>query len=660
MPQLAPPLGHAPASAGIRVGRLPRAPLLIAGLMALLWIGPFQLHPPIGWVDPGLYIYWFRAPAENFLLRGADYHGARLPFVLLGNLLYRLFDVVTAQALLVSLFQICGLVAIHAVAATVLRGFAARAAVTALVGLNPIWLAAMMRGYVDGPAMALGLAALAVLLRSHGLAGHAAAGALLAACFFTHPFAGGLAGLSLGAALMALAPGWRAWLLRTAMMAAGAFSLLCLAGVLAMGIGLPFFFLGMALPRVQQAVGVVGATLFHVPVSAWIGEAQRVALYPLALVLAGVGLWTSRGAGRAERALAFAALAPIAALLASLPLWSGFVLQFNFYASYVWLSLVPGLVLLARGMEGADLRPWVPLMALIAGAATLVLALFLPLEARDLPALGLTAWAATGLAISAGMGLLLAGRAGGAFVAIAVAIGIGGAATKDTATALRLPDGPSFAAQQRGLAAFDDFLRQTGGTQGRYLIWVGREGLTAARSLGPGEFHALRFAGTEIRLNALDSLAASLGWDVVSLGFAMPGFSDGLALSRLAALGSEPTPLVLLCAEQAGCAEGIAALAELGVEAELSAIRVFDIPGMPRFAAQRTRVSVPAREAVPSTAQVEAVLAWVARVDGMPGSAALTSVERAARHPPGPYGLAPRVLRLSCQTQGASRLCETQ
>ena len=584
---------------------------LLAALMTLLWFGPVQLHPPLGWVDPGLYIYWFHSPAENFALRGGDYHGTRLGFVLPGVILYALFGMVTAQALLVSAFYLIGLLAVYAISAAVLQSFAARAAVVVFVALNPVWLAAMTRGYVDGPSIALGLAALAVMLRHWGSGGGwrpIASGALLSLCFFTHPFGGGLAGLGVAGLVLARTTSPLAMLAVAARIVLGALLVFLALGLAATALGMPFLFLETALPRIQQGLTTLGPTSFYVPFSAWIAEAPRVVFFPLTLLLLGGGLWMARGVGREVNSLGFAAVLPLVAMLATLPLWAGFLLQFNFYASYIWLALVPALALFARGVETASAgrTAW---LAVAAGATGLFsLALLLPLEMRQAGWQSNATWALILLALASGLALLGLRRPVLALPALLLAGSLAGAMNRDTATVLRLPGGADLAAQHAGLARMHSFLDEAGWLSGRYLVWLDRARFTVARGLPAAHLYGLDFAGARLRLNALDSLAASLGWHVAAIGFDMPRLEGALGLDgNLDGLKDGTERLITLCAEPADCEEGLDALRARGLQVVAGPRREIEVQGMPRFTVLLANLR-PAADATPDRAQIEIIL----------------------------------------------------
>ncbi|MCX8134273.1 MAG: hypothetical protein N3D18_09950 [Roseococcus sp.] len=593
-------------SSGPRAGRLRREALLLSGLLLLLLLGPFQLHPPIGWVDPGLYIRWFLEPAPALAPGGGDYHSARAPFVVAGRLLHALFGPVAGQMALVLLFQALALAGIHALTGAVVRGVALRAALTASVALNPVWLAAIARGYVDGPCMAFGLLGLALLLRLPGRHGALGAGACGMLAFLTHPFGGGLALLGLAAALWVRGraegdlPG------RGRAAAGGALAALLLTALAAVLAGFPFLFFAPALGRIGQALAAAGPTPFNMPLAEWLPGTVRVALFPAAAWLAVTGWLAARGGPAAPRAMAAAAAAMIAPLLAADLLWHGFMAQFAFYASYAWLAVIPGLALLAAAAEARGGLPvWAVLLPLAGG---LGLGWLLPLEAREAPLLGWIGWGIALAALGAAVFARALARPGAALLATLALLGAAGAFTRDTASVFARPGEADFAAQQRLLAEFRGFLAQSGGLAPPPLLWLSREGLSPP----PGGIHPVAYGGQSLRLNAVDSLAASLGWDAPALGLRMPALDPGFRWNRLTEPGAgERRDILLLCPAAEDCAAGRALLQRLGLRPEPVAEATLDSPGAARLRVERHRLAFPGADEAPSAEQAAHVLAAV-------------------------------------------------
>lgn len=642
---------------------------LLGVCLCLLWLGPFQLHPPVGWVDPGLYIYWFLNPSENLALRGGDYHGARVAFVVPGWAVHRIFDLVTAQAILASAYALIALVAIYAIAGSVISGFGARAALLVLVGTNPIWLAAMTRGYVDGPSMALGMAALACVARSQAPAGflrHAGAGALLFAALATHPFGGGLAGLAVLGFTLVRSTSISALFLNGCAMAVGGLAALLLCALGAMLIGFPaLFFLEASLPRIGQGLTASADSPFLKPVGDWLGGATRLVLFVMTMVLSSAALWQARGEGRVVMALAAASLLPLVALLVSLVLWSSFVAQFAFYASYIWLPLLPAVILLARACEqsAAGSTTWL-LLGLVALAGSLGGAL-LPLDLRGETSFHWFAW----FLVSSGLALCLAalvrGRHRTALIASAVTLSLAGATNQDTATALRLRGGPDNAAQQESLRRLHAFLTEAGALSGRYVIWYGRDRFTEQRALPRAELHSLAYGNTRIFFNALDSLAAPLGWYVPAIGFQMPfPLADTWGQRNLTRLAENPEVLITLCAEPADCDAGMDALRGLGLRVTPGRSMLLDVPRAARVHVALASVRGAAAAEEPGLEQLRALLGHLVAADAMEarrGAPRLDPRERVSwtDHAALPTpGSPPEPLQVACRPEGAQLHCE--
>lgn len=604
----------------------PCAVLLVA--QAVLFSEMVQLYPPIGWVDPGLYIYWFLTPIENLTLRGADYQGMRLPFILLGAALYRLMTPLVAQAALVSAFYSLGLIAIYALAACVIRTRAARLATLAVLGFNPIWIAAFTRGYVDGPAIALALSALACLLHARrqapcktdrigNIALHAAAGSFVFLAMATHPFAGGVAGLA-SLAVLAVRPGkWNLFIGDGACMVGGAVATFFLISVAGKLLGLPFLFLFSSIMIIINQLSLPVSTAFELPAVSWVHTTHRLALVPVSIfvLLAGYSWNRSKDGSSAKQICGLLAAALMALMV--IIVWltrSTFMLQFPFYASYLFLALVPALVLFIRAVETYYSRHTAQIGIVMIGGAfgCFVVAQQLSFDLRATPQFNLIAWIAIALLFAGALLAALAGRSGLALLGIAATLGVAGASNADTANALRIADGPDNAAQHATLREFRSALNKAGVPRGRYLHWFGRENFTTARNIPASSLYRLSFAGIEYQFNALDSLVATLGWNVASVGDAMPQL-DLTSTRAFHALTATPIPLVTLCADLSTCEDGFAALSAQGLIVAGKASTPIEVVGAPRMVVAIAYLSVPAEAITPAPEVVARSLA--ARLD---------------------------------------------
>ena len=652
----------AQAGANLRMG------LIFAALLLLFWSGLFHLHPPIGWVDPGLYAYWFLNADQNAAHRVLDYHGARLSYVVPGLILYRIFEPVTAQQLLVSGYYLLGLVAIHAVAAPFLRGTTARAFVVIVVGANPLWIGTFAQGYVDGPCMALGLFALALLLQPAppGPARHATAGALLVLAVCAHTLGGGMAGLTALAIGLVRSSSWRAALLCGGAAVVGALACLLALGLVAMVLGMPFLFPRAFLTPLQLSLdGTYDA--FSAPLLEWMPFTPRLMVVPAIVILLAAG-WQARiGMGRQGWALVAAVVVPL------LPLCGWFLrtaslMQYSFYAGYLFLSLIPALVLFARRAEPA--LDAVPLGRRLGLLAMMMLVLIggslLPLEIRADRSLAWASWAIVAGVLLAALLLIWRTQLARAAAVVAVSLTLAGALNADTAKVFRLPGGPDNAAQHMGMQRLHALLREEGATQGRYFLWFGRDAFTERRGIPESHLRHLRFATTLLRLNTLDSLAASLGWHVTAVGFGMPNFIERWGLGVAATIGAAPVNVITLCADLPECDEGLAALLELGLTVEPGRRENIEVPGMPAFSVALARARVLVEEAAPRRAQTEAILARLALVDAQAadgGQPLLDPARRATLRIPlrrAAAASAPHLEEITCMTEGSLLNCRAR
>ena len=593
-------------------------PLGLAVCLGILFSGVFQLYPPIGWVDPGIYISWFVDPASSRALQGLSYFGTRLPFILVGFSSYRWLDPMAAHIVLVLCFYAIGVCAIHALAAALLDKAMSRIGVVIICGLNPLWVAAFVHGYVDGPAIALGLAGLAAF--AHGV-GRAAprlwlAGGCLAAAIVTHPFGGGLAGLAALAGLLAGSAKASAILRDGCHMAIGGACMVVSLTLAAMILlDMPHSSLLQVLPTAFKAVTNT-STSFLLPLDSWLPGAPRVALFVMVpLVLAG-SFREAFGApvDRRRRMLFAMSAIPLTFVLAALSS-SHFLLQFPFYSSYLFLPLVPTLVLFMSSIEkraaGGLNASWT--VAFLIMAACIVLGASMGHWLRDSTHLQLLFWGSVLAAGATFAAALALSRPRAALLALVAALSLCGVANSETATVLRVSGGPDQASQHQALQRFRSILAQAGAVERPYRIWFNRADFEKQSRLARHEVRLHHFGGAVMRLNALDSLAASLGWDAAQLGDAMPQIQPQ-TVRILGGVGDNPLPLVTLCALPAGCGQGLEALRDLGLDVSVTVAESVAVAGTPHIHVVIARVTAPHPTAVPSVARVRHLFA--AKVEG--------------------------------------------
>jgi len=555
--------------------------------------GIYQVHPRVGWVDPGLYIYNFFSLPKNMALLGstpvgADYHFSRLPFVLPGYALYRVFDPVQAQAALILFFYVLGLAALYAVARTLISSVAGRLALVWIVALNPLWIAAFVDGYVDGPAMTFVLFSFAALAspkpRLLGVPRPVWAGMAVGIALSTQLFAGAVAAFVLLIVSIRAAVTWRERFRFLAWVAVGGAGVIAGLGALGMSFGVPFLYLLSSGDWLRRVSGGVLHDYVVAP-QRWLPAATRVALWPIVFaLLARVAL--RRSSTREPAA---------AALLGAISVWTvlfmvgdialdHFFTQFRFYASYLFLALVPGLAVL---IEDVATDPPTGAVAALAPTAALALGAGLPLglqwgfpNSGTPTSAGVGVWVVVAAPVVAGCIADWIGRPQLGLLCIAFATTFAGAANLDTAAIFATRTNPDHRASSAAVAEVHKAFAKTGLSDRRILTWFNRDAFT--RATAPGPVYEMDFAGKTYRYNLLDTIAASFGWSQTTFGFDMPEV-DATWRSQFSTLGRVPTAVLVLCAREDECRTGEATLAAHGMLVNELGIRRVELPRVPSF-----------------------------------------------------------------------------
>jgi hypothetical protein len=557
----------------------------------VLCSGMYQLHPRVGWVDPGLYIYNFFSLPKNMAFFGsapigADYHFSRLPFVLPGYAIYRVVEPVRAQAVLIGAFYVLGLAALFAVARVFVSSVVGRLALVWIVALNPLWIAAFVEGYVDGPAMTFALFAFAALAspkpRLLGVPRAFWAGLSVALALSTQPFAGGIAGVVLLIVSIGAPVTWLDRLRSLAWAALGGICVIAGLGMLGRPFGVPFLYLFSSedwLCRVSDGV----LREYVVAPQRWLPAATRLALWPIVLaLLARVVIRRSPDRGRSHTSLLVAISVWTVLFIAGDIATDHFFTQFRFYASYLFLSLVPALAALVEDVTDDRTAGGIPVLAPI---AALGMGVVLPLAVRGSllssgPPVSVRVWMAIAVLGAAGWSADWIGRRTLGFVGIAFAVTLAGAANLDTAAIFATRKNPDHRATSAAVAEVHKAFAETGLSDRRILTWFNRDAFTSAIRNGP--VYEMDFAGQTYRYNLLDTIAASFGWSQTTLGFDMPRV-DGPWLKELSTSGHMPTAVLVLCANSDDCRTGEHSLAARGLSVNELAMRRVELPRVPPF-----------------------------------------------------------------------------
>jgi hypothetical protein len=557
--------------------------------------GLYQLYPRIGWVDPGLYIYNFLDLPQNVAVHGADYHSTRLPFVLVGRFLYSVFPAFTAQRLLVNLFYAISCLALVLIGRILISNLPLRLTYVLAIALNPAWIACFVEGYVDGPAIAFALlstaAALAGTPRLLGLPRELWAGAAMALAASTHPIPGIYAGLVLLLVPLFSERNWSRIALAWLWASLGCLATIIFIGILGSTQGAPFLYLLASVGPAQRSLAGFGFTYMD-SVSAWLPGATRTVILPLTLIMVGMLVIRRKDPppNSRERGLLAASGVGIVMFSAFEVKWPGFFLQFRFYASYLFLFLIPALaLLLSSGFNGQGRRSNLSLLYLAAGLALLAAGL---VGARVLAGQQAVPFAWTSLILL--MIIALIGLASG-FTRSGIAATLGtlalaAAADHETGMISRLNSTIDHSAQFRVVAEFQRILKQDVPHGQQVLTWFNREKFNADTA-GTLPQHIIKFDNVVYRLNLLDSVAATAGWHLTSLGFSMP-LPEGATYAQLT--NHPRSTLVLLCVQENDCQRGLSALtslAELKIKVTRRLQQEINVPTMPKLIVQVADIS---------------------------------------------------------------------
>jgi hypothetical protein len=526
--------------------------VLAAICLLALNSGLYNLYPPMGWVDPGLYIFNFLNLAQNVADYGANYHSTRAPFIFLGWLSYRIFEPLLAQQVLVNLCYLIGLGSLLCVARASIPRQRLRLIFVLALALSPIWIRCFAEGYVDGLASAFALLGIAAALSRRpdgseavrGLAAGAAAGFAVA----THPVPGIFATTAIFMIFLTGATDWRRLSIAILGAFCGGLGSLLLLGLISFWLGGPFLF---ALAGAEAGTRMLSApgSNFALPVSVWAPEAPRAVLVPLTLAVVLAATTLRRSISPDRRVDGFLLTSCVAlGILALAEFHQRGVLQFRFYASYLLVIFIPLCALLSGAGREAGGRKDIALAAVLA----LVL---IPVWRWDTQVPFNFVWAILlGGCLLALIAFVLCRARLGLLAAVA-ALSLA-AATDGELTRTLTIDNPAKPRLQAQLAVrIRDAVVSAGLMDHRIVAWFNRESAERASSSKAVSSYHLYFAGTVYKFSLFDGATASFGWDMTSLGFEMPKV-EGAFYRQVAALAKRPAAAVLLCMAEAECREG--------------------------------------------------------------------------------------------------------
>lgn len=509
---------------------------------AVLLSGVFQLFPPIGWVDPGIYTGYFWELGQRIERFGANYFSMRLPFTVVGFLVHSIFAPETASKVFAAIFNSMAALSLFLLVSR-RAGMAAGAAAAWALTLNPVWVATISRTYVDGPAMAYTLTALAILfIPASGrprIAALIAGGAVGATAVYTHPVALLLLGGALLADTFLVRPRLASLLKDGAWIASGAAAATVFLGLVSLLFGGKFLFFLADPYAFERTFSGFGAN-YQYSLSSWVPGAYRLLPVPVLLVL---GVFLLALVERRHPAFWLAAIGvAMAGGVASFLLVLDFIiggatLQSSFYSSY----LLAGLAIIVGAAAGlvfdqVNPRLMYPAISGLASAAAAIAVfgcaeaawaitdmrkgvVWIALLTSFVIACFLLVWRARDVGVSSWhLGMKRSG-----FVLLASVIAFCGFLNTDTRRIFITPAGLDYVTSYRSTMAVAGFVNRFLTRNERLFFWYDRDELTLAdRPLGAYGIYELRFRETRFFLNYWDSLTAIWLWDRSSLGWTMP------------------------------------------------------------------------------------------------------------------------------------------
>lgn len=562
---------------------------VILGLTGYLATGPFQRHPPPGWVDPAMYLGYFLYLPDLIQRYGPTYHSNRWLFTLTGYAVYHLFSPAMANLVLVTGFYLAILYAFWALLLPFCTPGATRLALV-LMGSSPLVIATVTRTYVDGLTLALMLAGLAALLRGILLAPPGrwlfVAGAAFTAAVLTQP--GSTAPILAGVTAAALA--WRREAPRALRGAGGAFlGALCVVIVFA---GLSQAVTGQAnFAEPALKAGSQVLTTFRkygqTASSGLRGETRLWLLVGGTLASGALLLGRRRAAAAypaARRLLLWSFLGNVTLIgcvtLGDLWANTGF-LQLLYVSTYLLPLFFVMLGAVIQELVGSDPGRFLP----AAGAVALLGAWGAAVVSREwgpenpaYPALGFG-----GLLVIAGgtLGVIAVGRprTGGAVVGLFAVAAVLQGVNFDTRPVFADPE-TRFADSARCLHAVAGFIRPSIAGQ-RVLFWFNRDGYNQARNrprrwlIPQGGVYPWMSGGKRVDLNLCDSVNALYLGHRSRLNLSLPALSSASVRRLKEFARNGRVAVVLLSDRRLELQEGQEALRRVGFAVEALGTKEF-------------------------------------------------------------------------------------
>jgi hypothetical protein len=503
---------------------------------------------------------------------GPDYHGMRLPWVLSGLIVHRFFSPSVAQLVLVFGLHFLAVTSLYL---TVMprQGRLVGLLSTFFLTFNPLWIAAVTRGYVDGPAIAFQFASIAVVMnvdrfRMAWVPG-LLAGLFASLSFHTHPVAGAFAGVAYLACLAAQCTRWRTVVLMSLGAVVGFAGSTAALGLASQFFGGPFLFPLVSVEFGRLALGF--GVAYRRPIGEWLAAAYLLAP-PSALLICGLtGLATSFRDHSGPNALLKAGCSVLGASLVAFLIWDLVIGGSYLQSSFGLTFLIPGQALVFSGLmamvvarvDGWRRRTEFRLMAGLVAAGLLPLLMIQPLWNAELLAhSAFVVWTVIVVIILAAAFALRTRTAIAAPVLLLLVTSLSGVLSADTRRLFRVDGNPDYRASYLAMHRVNAFIRRNLDPERTLLIWYNRDEFTTGRpEVDEWMHYQMSFHGKALTLSLYDSFSSLWLWSRSTLNYAMPALAP-LDLTRLD--GPAPFTVMLFCQKLERCQEGGEALARSG------------------------------------------------------------------------------------------------
>jgi hypothetical protein len=560
-----------PANFAIRFGSS-EAFLLVVVPAVFLCVGRFELFPPPGWIDPEMYLGYFLNFPQALVRFGPDYFSMRLPWTLMGFAAHRILAPTLANYAMVLTFYYLSICSAYLIVAP-RYGRVGGVAAAWWLAFNPLWVAAVTRGYVDGPAMAFMLAGFACLINRGTLLGRrrdlCLAGSCWAFAVFTHPMTVFLTAMGGCACLLGNRPRRSEFVGTVAWVAIGGIAASFVIATAGWALDAPFLFFTAYVGKVKNALAGSGKD-FARPAADWLPGAYRM-VPPFAFVIVGSAFLLSRRDDRRWSGMVPVATGLMCATIVWLEVWNlltgGVTFQVSHYSSYLLpaqalvFGVIAGEVSHAQAKDRAGFNM---LTALVVSALLPVLAAGRLWEWEGPWRHTLYFWLVPVSLFALAAVMLLGPHRRVAMPLLMLATVVAGTANLDTRRIFQVAGNPDYKPYYRAAIRLNDIVQGAGLDGRRLYFWYNRKAFTTG-DLGRDAWLIFdhSFAGVKMQLGVLDSLTSLWLWDRTNLNFEMPHLSAVEA--RDIAASAPAVSLVLLCQRPADCAIGVDALAKQGI-----------------------------------------------------------------------------------------------